>query len=60
MYDIGDNAAAIYRTLEDKSVRGVTTARRLAVETWFKKEKLITVTKFDKVLPNFSLKMSHY
>lgn len=57
--DMADIAQAIHRRLDDKTERGRATAQRLAIETWLKKEGLITVTQGGGVSPNFSRDESH-
>jgi hypothetical protein len=57
--DMADIAQAIHRRLDDRTERGRETAQRLAVETWLKREGLITVTQSSGVLPNYSPKESH-
>jgi hypothetical protein len=56
---MADMAQAIHRRLDDKTERGRATAQRLAIETWLKKQGLITVTQSGGVLPDFSPKESH-
>jgi hypothetical protein len=57
--DMADMARAIYRRLDDRTERGRAAAQRLAIETWLKKEGLITVTQGRGVSPDFSLDRSH-
>ena len=50
---MADMANAIHRRLDDKTERGRATAQRLAIETWLKKEGLISVTCGDGVLHDY-------
>jgi hypothetical protein len=57
--DMADIAQAIHRRLDDKTERGRATAQQLAIETWLKKEGLITVTQGGGVSPHFSRNEPH-
>ncbi len=59
MWEIGDIAAAVYRTLEDQTARGEQTARRIAAQTWLESRGLIQVVRGVRVSPSFGATVSH-
>jgi hypothetical protein len=59
MANMADIAQAVYRNIPDKTARGRRAAQRIAVETWLKKEGLISVTRGNGVSPYFSAEESH-
>jgi hypothetical protein len=56
---MADIAEVIYRDLDDQTTRGRETAQRLSVETWLKKEGLISVRQGNRVSPVFPAAHSH-
>ncbi len=56
--EIGDLGASIYCSFIETNKDSFDKAKRLAVEVWLKKEKLITVSNGKKVLPYFSSNLS--
>jgi hypothetical protein len=59
MWEIGDIAMAVYRTLEDQTPRGEATARRIAAQTWLESRGLIRVVRGVRVSPDFGARGSH-